>query len=106
MSKSKARAAIHVVPPPAAEPKKPKVRVSHRHVPGTVVRRPDIGLYYEVAPVDQGRYADTLQRALLHQYTPKQVVMVRGFFEDWIARMVEMIDRMWFGFTAMFGVTR
>lgn len=47
-----------------------------------------------------------LQKALLQQYTPKQVVMVRGLAEDMLVRQVEMIDRMCFGFAGLFGVRR
>lgn len=105
MASSKAQISLCVVPPPKKR-KTVKPRIGKHHVPGTLVRRPDLGVFYEVSPTEQGRYADALQSALLHQYTPKQVVMVRGFFEDWLARLVEMIDRMWFGFTAIFGGTR
>lgn len=99
-------------PPPALlivaapKPTRPRVRIGARYTPGTLVRLPGPGVYYEVAPVDQGSSADALQQALLSAYTPKQLTISRGVVEATWMRLFEMIDRMVFAFLGMFGVAR
>lgn len=112
MSIRKASAALQLVPPPpptAAQRRSVrmgKVHVGRLYVPGTVVRLPAHGLFYEVAPKDHGRSADWLQALLLIDKGPHQVVIPCNTTERRLRTVVECIDRAWFAFAGLFGVTR
>lgn len=84
---------------------KPVVEIGRSYSPGTIVRLPDVGVYYEV-PKHQGEGLDRLQAALLAHYTPKQIGLSYSVATDFFMRYVEHLDRMYFAFMGMFGVTR
>lgn len=62
MLSTEVHASLHVITTPA--PKKAAVRIGSRYAPGTLVRLPGEGRYYE-APVEMSPDAERLQKALL-----------------------------------------
>ena len=111
MLTSKARNSIQLVPPPPpAEPARRAVRigrilVGRRYAPGTVVRLPAQGIYYET-PREQGLSADWLQAMLLRDKLPRPVVIPCSTRQRRLFGTIEFFDRAWYALGRLFGVSR
>jgi hypothetical protein len=107
----KASAPLQLVPPPTrSKPRRGvrmgKVQVGANYVPGTVVRHPERGLFYEVSWPGRDRDADWLQAILLRHTEPRQVAIPCDTTQRRINTVIEFFDCAWFRFASLFGVQR
>lgn len=89
-------------PPPSPAHRLPtksiaRVPIGTRHTPGTVVRLPAEGIYYECAPVETGRDMTWLQTALLVGKVPRPAPPVTR-----LGRLLAITDRAVASFTTWF----
>lgn len=112
MFRHKASSALQLVPPPTMKlpqerrsVRMGKVHVGRLYAPGTVVRLPAHGVFYEVSPQDHGRSADWLQSLLIDK-APRRVVIPCSTTERRVHVVFDLVDRAWFAFAGLFGVTR
>ena len=105
MSCPKAQPSLHIAPPPSNSPK-PRVQIGSAFSPGSIVRKPAEGIFYEVMPANQGASADKLQACLLADYRPRQVVRPLRYLTDFIVRWIDWLGRVCFNVMTMLGMLR